>query len=1075
MTKVLRLFTEKKPGFDLEARHLLADLRDHLGLSDLSELRLLNRYDIAGLSREDFIRARDLIFSEPNTDWVYEETFPLAPGWQAFAKEPLPGQYDQRSDSAALCAQLLTQGERPAVAAALVVALPGGAGAGDVEKIQKHLVNPLESRLASMEKPDALDLPFSRPEDIPALEGFIICPDPRLSEYLSRYRLAMNASDLFFCRDYFRDTERRDPTLTELRVIDTYWSDHCRHTTFNTRLDRIEIEPGPLNACVREAFELYQAARGEVLQKQPDARPVTLMDMATVGARTLKKRGLLDDLDESQEVNACSFEIPADVSGETQPWLIQFKNETHNHPTEIEPFGGAATCLGGAIRDPLSGRAYVYQAMRLTGCGDPRTPLEQTLPGKLSQRAITVGAARGYSSYGNQIGLATGQVTELYDPGYVAKRMEIGAVVGACPKSSVVRSLPEPGDIILLVGGRTGRDGCGGATGSSKAHDLSSIDLCGAEVQKGNPPTERKIQRLFRNPQVSRMIRRCNDFGAGGVSVAIGELAPGLVVDLDRIPKKYEGLDGTELAISESQERMAVVVSPGDAENFIREAYSENLEATPIAYVSENPRLIMRWRGKTIVNISRAFLDTGGVTQHAQARIASVDPSGDYRLRLPEECLDKPLREAWLSNLGRLPVCSQKGLSERFDSTVGGHTVHMPFSGIRQMTPAEAMIAKIPVYGGTTDTATAMSFGFIPGLASWSPFHGGAFAVTEALSKLAAVGAHPLRARLSMQEYYEVLKDDPLKWGKPAAALLGALSAQLNLGVPAIGGKDSMSGTFQYQYASGGDDAPPDAGRAAETRPTETRTAEIHVPPTLVCFAVCATQASHAVSADFKQPGSFAVFLPLPVDSASHLPVWARVKALYERIYALCQAGRVLAASVVREGGLAAAVTRMCLGNQIGLAFDTVPDFQTLFAPLSSSLVVELNGSGDPHELLDGLDYTLLGRTLAHPFITFNRITPASSTGGGAGDPAVSLEEAAQAWIRPLEKIFPTRPSAEPSVKSPLTPSVPLHHERFQRSSPVSAHLAHPRVFIPVFPGINCELETAAAFESAGAVCDVFV
>jgi phosphoribosylformylglycinamidine synthase len=753
------------------------------------------------------------------------------------------------------------------------------------------------------------------------------------------------------------------------------------------------------------------------------------MDMATIGSRVLKKRGLLDDLDESPEVNACSFEIPAEVSGEVQPWLIQFKNETHNHPTEIEPFGGAATCLGGAIRDPLSGRAYVYQAMRLTGCGDPRTPQEQTLPGKLSQRAITAGAARGYSAYGNQIGLATGQVTELYDPGYTAKRMEIGAVVGACPKDNVVRAVPKPGDIILLIGGRTGRDGCGGATGSSKAHDQSSIELCGAEVQKGNPPTERKIQRLFRHPQVSRMIRRCNDFGAGGVSVAIGELAPGLVVDLDRIPKKYEGLDGTELAISESQERMAVVVSPQDAERFIREAYLENLEATPIAYVSENPRLIMRWKNKVIVDISRAFLDTGGVTQRVRARIASVDPALDYRLRLPDECVNKPLREAWLSNLGRLSVCSQKGLAERFDSTVSGHTVHMPLGGILQMTPEEAMIAKIPVYHGATDTATVMSYGFTPGLASWSPFHGGAFAVAEALSKLAAAGADPLKARLSMQEYYEVLKEDPLKWGKPAAALLGALSAQLNLGVPAVGGKDSMSGSFE----------------------------DIHVPPTLVCFAISAAQASRSVSAAFKEPGSFAVFLPLPVDPASRTPLWDQVKSLYERIHALCQSGRVLAASVLREGGLAAAVTRMCLGNQIGLAFDSVPDPQTLFAPLSASLVVELRE--DPHELLNDLDYTVLGRTQTQPLIQL---------GGGA---AVSLEEAAQAWTRPLEQVFPAQSAFRPSME----PAIPIHRERFRRASAVPARLARPRVFIPVFPGTNGELEAAAAFESAGAICDVFV
>jgi phosphoribosylformylglycinamidine synthase len=836
----------------------------------------------------------------------------------------------------------------------------------------------------------------------------------------------MKGEDIAFCRDYFRDTEHRDPTLTEVRVIDTYWSDHCRHTTFNTWLDDIEIEPGPLGVYIREALDQYEAAREAVFPGASEAHPMTLMDMASIGARVLKQRGLLEDLDESQEVNACGFEIPVEVSGQTEPWLIQFKNETHNHPTEIEPFGGAATCLGGAIRDPLSGRAYVYQAMRLSGCGDPRTPHEHTLPGKLSQRAITVGAAQGFSAYGNQIGLATGQVTEVYDPGYVAKRMEVGAVIGACPKDHLIRGTPAPGDIILLAGGQTGRDGCGGATGSSKAHDSSSIDLCGAEVQKGNPPTERKLQRLFRNPRVSRMIRRCNDFGAGGVSVAIGELAPGLVIDLDRIPKKYEGLDGTELAISESQERMAVVVAPGDAEAFIREAYMENLEATPVAYVSENPRLIMRWRGRAIVNIARAFLDTNGVTRHARARIAAVDPEADYRLRLPEECAGRPLREAWLNNLGRLCVCSQKGLVERFDSTVGGHTVHMPLSGAWQMTPEEAMIAKIPVFHGTTDTATAMSFGFIPGLARWSPFHGGAFAVTEALSKLAAAGANPLKARLSMQEYYESLEGDPLKWGKPAAALLGAVLAQLKLNVPAIGGKDSMSGAFE----------------------------NLSVPPTLVCFAVAAAQASRSVSAAFKQADSPVAFLPLPVDPASRLPVWDRVKALYERIYALSQAGRVSAASVIREGGVAAAVTRMCLGNRRGFVFRHIPDSQTLFAPLSSSLIVELQG--DPQDLLNGVHYTLLGHTQARPLIELN-------------DCVISLDEAAQAWTRPLETVFPSRSDFKPS----MDPAMPLYTNRGAYKPAV--RVARPRVFIPVFPGANCEWETARAFESAGAVCDAFV
>lgn len=1020
MSEVIRIFVEKKPGFDVEARQAKADLIENLGLKTIEDVRLVNRYDVAGLSQEEFAAARDTIFSEPNVDSVYEEEYPLPEGYTAFAMEYLPGQYDQRADSAAQCVQLLTQGERPQVLTAKLVAIKGKLADGELEKIENYMINPVESRLASLKKPETLTVKADVPPDVARVEGFISWDETKLKEYYAGMGFAMSFEDIQFCRDYFRGTEHRDPTVTELRVIDTYWSDHCRHTTFLTRLEKIQVEKSAVSSAIEDALKAYYEARDEVYGKTD--RPISLMDMAVIGMKLLRKRGLIPDLDLSEEINACSIEVPITIDGKVEKWLVEFKNETHNHPTEIEPFGGAATCLGGAIRDPLSGRAYVYQAMRVTGSGDPRVPFEKTMKGKLPTRKITTGAAHGYSSYGNQIGLATGQVTELYDPGYVAKRMEIGAVIGAVPKENVVREEPKTGDVIVLLGGATGRDGCGGATGSSKAHTMESIEVCGAEVQKGNPPTERKIQRLFRHPNVVHMIKRCNDFGAGGVSVAIGELADGLKIDLDKVPKKYEGLDGTELAISESQERMAVVLAPEDTDRFIAAAKEENLTATAVALVTEEPRLKMNWRGDTIVNITRAFLDTNGVTQHADALISAVDPKDNYREKVPE-CLENlPLAEAFRKNLSRLEVCGQRGLSERFDSSIGASTVLMPFAGKYQLTPEEAMVAKIPVIKGETDDATAMSYGFIPGISRFSPFHGAAYAVVESLSKLAAVGADPLTSRLTFQEYFERMTEDPKRWGKPAAALLGALSAQIGMGLPAIGGKDSMSGTFEH----------------------------LDVPPTLVSFAVTMTKASKTISAAFTKPGKKVVLLPIPENSDTMLPNWPALKNYYQSVLKMIEAGHIVSASVVKEGGAAAAVARMCFGNHIGFRFnDSILNDKFLFAPSSGSIIAEL-GDGS----LDGLAYISLGETTAEPQVTL-------------GKDNLPLETLIEAWDSTLEKTFPTKAESRP-VKD-----IPLRNERSSAAPAVKA--AKPRVFIPVFPGTNCEYDTARAFERAGALPDVLV
>ena len=1014
---VKRIFVEKRPGFDVEAKNLTADLQKNLGLTAVEQVRIINRYDISGIDGENFEKAKTTILSETNADVVYDEVLPEDSSYRIFATEYLPGQYDQRADSAAQCVQLLTQSDRPQVVSAKLIAVKGNITDAELEKIKHYLINPVESREAALSKPESLDLKADIPANVAVVEGFISWNDEEMKQYFDKMGFAMTLSDLKFCRDYFRDDEHRDPTVTELRVIDTYWSDHCRHTTFLTRLEKIEIEKSELSKTIEDALALYYESREEIYGKD-STRDVSLMDMALVGMKLLRKRGLIPDLDQSDEINACSIEVPVTIDGKTEQWLVQFKNETHNHPTEIEPFGGAATCLGGAIRDPLSGRAYVYQAMRVTGSGDPTLPFEKTMEGKLPSRKITTGAAQGYSSYGNQIGLATGQVTELYDPGYAAKRMEIGAVIGASPKENVVRGVPSPDDIIVLLGGRTGRDGCGGATGSSKAHTTDSIETCGAEVQKGNPPTERKIQRLFRNKTVSTMIKRCNDFGAGGVCVAIGELADGLTVDLDKVTKKYEGLDGTELAISESQERMAVVLEPKDVDRFIAEAEKENLEAAAVAVVTETPRLTMKWRGDTIVDLSREFLNTNGVTQVAQAYITAPDAENNYRTHAPEALKNMDTAEAFKANLSRLEVCSQRGLAERFDASIGAATVLMPFGGKTQLTPEEAMAAKIPLLEGETDDATAMSFGYIPGIAKWSPFHGAAFAVTESLSKLLAIGADPLTARLTFQEYFERLYDVPSRWGKPAAALLGSLVAQIKMGLPSIGGKDSMSGSFE----------------------------DLDVPPTLVSFAVAMTKASKTISAEFKKAGSRVIYVPVPEDKAAMLPDWEKLKAVYRTVYALISDGKVLAAGTVKEGGAAAEVAKMSFGNKTGFRFAKELSADELFAPLSGSLILELaDGAALPDDIL----YYDLGTTTDTNTIVVN----------GA---ELDIDELIAIWESKLEGVFPTK-----AYCPAISKDIPLFTER-NTSSPV-IRTAKPKVFIPVFPGTNCEVDTARSFAKAGA------
>ena len=1020
---VKRLFVEKKKPYDVEAQGLLKDLTETLGIRSLEALKIVNRYDIEGISDEVYQMARNTIFSEPPVDDAYDEEYTLPADCKAFAVEYLPGQYDQRADSAAQCIQLLTQGERPEIKAARVIVLQGKISDQERTAIKKYYINPVESQEAGLDKPGTLKTEVEQPEDVAVLEGFISMNGGELSALLKEMGFAMSFDDIVFCQGYFKNTEKRDPSVTEMRMIDTYWSDHCRHTTFLTCIDNVEFEDGKYTGVIKDAFNDYLSTREEVFKGRDD-KDVCLMDVALMAMRALKKQGKLEDLDLSDEINACSIVVNADINGLKEEWLVMFKNETHNHPTEIEPFGGAATCLGGAIRDPLSGRVYVYQAMRVTGSGDPRAKMEDTIPGKLPQKKITTGAAAGYSSYGNQIGLATGQVAEIYNDGYVAKRMEIGAVIGAAPRKNVVRLQPEAGDKIILLGGRTGRDGCGGATGSSKAHTEESLVSCGAEVQKGNAPTERKIQRLFRNPEVSTLIKRCNDFGAGGVSVAIGELADGLEIDLDRVPKKYEGLDGTELAISESQERMAVVVDAAAVDTFIAFANKENLEAVVVARVTAVPRLKMTWRNRTIVDLSREFLNSNGAKQRINIQVQAPGEE-TYFDRYDHLKIDN-LTGQWVENLQDLNRCSQKGLVERFDSTIGANTVLMPFGGKNQLTPAEGMASKLPLTEGDTATGTLMSYGYNPEISSWSPFHGAVYAVVESVAKIAAMGGDHSKARLTLQEYFEKPGKDAKRWGKPLSALLGAYYAQMKLGTAAIGGKDSMSGSFN----------------------------DLDVPPTLVAFAVNTVDVNNVISNEFKAAGSKAVLLTVGRDK-NNLPDFDELDRVYSRVHKMASEKAILAASSVRAGGVAEIISKMAFGNRIGFEFEKDIKAESLFKPLYGSLVVELPESTDIPAAFSGLVYRLLGSTLQKAEIRVNGT-------------AMALDMLSEKWQSPLEKVFPTR------VKQGQNSPVEYKYEAGTKVKP-AARIVKPRIFIPVFPGTNCEYDTKKAFENAGGIVETLV
>jgi phosphoribosylformylglycinamidine synthase len=1024
---------EKHEGFDIEAWELFYDLKKNLQISSLDGLRLINRYDISGISEEEFAQARDQVFSALPGDVVYDEVLPLSSQEKAFAIELLPGQFDQRADSAAQCVQILTRGELPLVRTARVIVLGSDIPPEDLAKIKNYCINPIECQEASLEKPETLEMEMAFPEDVAILDGFITMDREQLGDLLEELGLAMSPEDLFFCQQYFRDTEKRDPTITEICLLDTYWSDHCRHTTFMTAIKKIEIPEGRFSAPIKAALQEYLDSRRYVYGGEETQKEICLMDIALMGMKELKKRGELDDLDESDEINACSIIVEAEVDGRREEWLVMFKNETHNHPTEIEPFGGAATCLGGAIRDPLSGRVYVYQAMRVTGSGDPRKRIEDTLPGKLPQRKITIGAAAGFSSYGNQIGIAAGQVAEIYDPGFLAKRMEVGAVIGAAPRRNVVRKKPAEGDVVVVLGGRTGRDGLGGATGSSKEHTEESLTACGAEVQKGNPPTERKIQRLFRDPRATVLIKKCNDFGAGGVSVAIGELTDSLEIDLDAVPVKYEGLDGTELAISESQERMAVLLAREDVETFCHLAREENLEATPVAKVTSSGRLRMHWRGKTIVDLSRAFLDTSGVRQQADVSVLSPEVDSCYFQVLPEAVVAElpDLGSAWLANLRDLNVCSQKGLVERFDSTVGAGTILMPFGGKYQETPAIGMAATLPVPSGETTTATIMTFGYNPLLAKWSPYHGALYAIVEAVTKIVALGGDYRRVRLTLQEYFEKLGKDASRWGKPFSALLGAFYAQKELGIPAIGGKDSMSGTFM----------------------------DLHVPPTLVAFAVAVKDMGKGegtiISQEFKKAGSKVVLVPVPLDEKTYIPRFDDLKKNFARVYQLIAEGLVLASQTVGIGGLAAAISKMTFGNRVGMTFSRVPDPQQLFIPSYGSLILELDENVELEQKLAGIPYQLLGYTTAEEQIV-------------VGDQEIPLLKAFREWRRPLEEVFPSSTGSEPGG----LPQITVVNKIITRPH---WQTARPRVFIPVFPGTSGEYDAVRAFEKAGGLVETFI
>ena len=1036
MSSVRRVYVEKKPAFAVQAKDLRHELRKYLGVSGLTGVRVLIRYDVENISDDVFEKACKTVFAEPPVDTLYKESFEMAENARAFSVEFLPGQFDQRADSAVQCVKFLNEEEEPVIRSATTYVIEGEVSNEEFEAIKHHCINPVDSREIGMEKPETLVAKFEEPADVAILDGFQDMPEAELKKRYDSLNLAMTFKDFLHIQNYFKSEEHRDPSMTEIRVLDTYWSDHCRHTTFSTELKNVAFTDGYYREPIEGTYQKYLADRAEIFKGRED-KFVCLMDLALMAMRKLKKEGKLDDQEESDEINACSIVVPVEIDGKTEEWLVNFKNETHNHPTEIEPFGGAATCLGGAIRDPLSGRTYVYQAMRVTGAADPTVSVKETLKGKLPQKKLVREAAHGYSSYGNQIGLATGYVKEIYHPDYVAKRMEIGAVMGAAPRKDVKRMTSDPGDIIILLGGRTGRDGIGGATGSSKVHTEASIEVCGAEVQKGNAPTERKIQRMFRRPEVSRLIKKCNDFGAGGVSVAIGELADGLNIYLDKVPKKYAGLDGTEIAISESQERMAVVVDPKDVEEFLKYANEENLEAVEVAVVTESPRLVLIWRDKEIVNISRAFLDTNGA--HQETDVKAEIPSQENKYFTKPEVTD--VKEKWLSMLADLNCCSQKGLVEMFDSSIGAGSVLMPYGGKYQLTETQAMVAKLPVLEGKTDTVTMMSYGFDPYLSSWSPYHGAIYAVIESVSRIVAGGGDFSKIRFTFQEYFRRMTEDPARWSQPFLALLGAYDAQLGFGLPSIGGKDSMSGTFN----------------------------EIDVPPTLVSFAVDVASDKTMITPELKKAGNKLVLLKIERD-AYDLPDYEKIMDQYHKFFEDVKAGRIVSAYALDGNGLAAAVSKMAFGNHKGVKIDAQVAKEDLFAADFGSIVAEVPADKVAELTIAGV---VVGEVEDDAVLSY-------------GDVKVTMEEALTAWKGTLEKVFKTVSGAEKN-DGPAPESIEAQQAAdggtidengcyHAGSVYVCKHkVAKPRVFIPVFPGTNCEYDSTKAFERAGAEVDVKV
>ena len=1033
MSNVRRVYVEKKPSFAVKAKELKHEISSYLGIQTVTNVRELIRYDVENISDDVFEKACHTVFAEPPVDDLYLEKFEAADGAHIFSVEFLPGQFDQRADSAVQCVQFLDENAQPIIRSATTYVIEGDITEEEFEAIKNHCINPVDSRETGLQKPETLVTEFKDPEDVKIFDGFRDMEEAPLKELYSSLNLAMTFKDFLHIQNYFKNEEKRDPSMTEIRVLDTYWSDHCRHTTFSTELTQVKFDEGDYKTPIVDTYNRYLSDR-EVLYKGRDDKFVCLMDLALMAMKKLKSEGKLQDQEESDEINACSIVVPVDVNGKEEEWLINFKNETHNHPTEIEPFGGAATCLGGAIRDPLSGRTYVYQAMRVTGAADPTVSVKETLKGKLPQKKLVRGAAHGYSSYGNQIGLATGYVKEIYHPNYVAKRMEIGAVMGAAPRRAVIRENSDPGDIIILLGGRTGRDGIGGATGSSKVHTEASIEVCGAEVQKGNAPTERKIQRMFRREEVSYIIKKCNDFGAGGVSVAIGELAPGLQIDLDKVPKKYAGLDGTEIAISESQERMAVVVAPEDVEKFLGFANEENLEAVPVAVVTKEPRLVLSWRGKEVVNISRAFLDTNGAHQETTVEVEIPNKEGNLFEERPDVA---DVREKWLSTLADLNVCSQKGLVEMFDSSIGAGSVLMPYGGKNQLTETQAMVAKVPVQNGTTNTVTMMSYGFDPYLSSWSPYHGAAYAVTESVARIVAAGGDYKKIRFTFQEYFRRMTEDPKRWSQPFAALLGAYAAQMGFGLPSIGGKDSMSGTFN----------------------------DIDVPPTLVSFAVDVAKLQDVITPELKKAGNKLVWLRAPKDQYD-LPDYAAIMDQYEKLHNDMQAGKVVSAYALDRHGIAAAVSKMAFGNAMGVKIEHSLDPRDFFAPGFGDLILEV-----PAEKVGQLSitYTVIGEVTDNGKFSY-------------GNAELTVDEAYKAWTGTLEKVFKTTSGEEndgPVAMAVKTADPEATYENGiynTKNIYVCKHkVAKPRVFIPVFPGTNCEYDSTKAFERAGAEVDVKV